>query len=43
MSFLALSNGRDMALVVFVAASHEVFNRVAPQATQIFASLQIAR
>jgi hypothetical protein len=28
---------------VFVAASHDVFNRVAPQATQVFATLQIVR
>jgi hypothetical protein len=43
MSFLAQSNGREIALVVFVAASHDVFNRVAPQATQVFATLQISR
>lgn len=43
MSFLAQSNGREIALLVFVAASHDVFNRVAPQATQVFATLQIVR
>lgn len=43
MSFLAQSNGREFALLVFVAASHDVFNRVAPQATQVFATLQIVR
>lgn len=43
MSFLALSNGRELAMVVFVAASHDVFNRLAPQATQVFTTLQIAR
>lgn len=39
MSFLALGSGGQFALLVFVAASHESFNRVAPQATQVFSTL----
>lgn len=43
MSFLALASGGQFALLVFVAASHDAFNRVAPQATQFFTTLRVAR
>ncbi|MCZ8032704.1 MAG: hypothetical protein ACK5JG_08295 [Pseudomonadota bacterium] len=43
MSFLAQGSGGQFAMLVFVAASHDVFNRVAPQATQLFTTLRIAR
>lgn len=43
MSFLGLGSGGQFALLVFVAASHDAFNRVAPQATQIFTTLRVAR
>ncbi len=43
MSFLAQASGGQFALLVFVSASHDVFNRVAPQATQVFTTLRVAR
>jgi hypothetical protein len=42
MSFLARAAGQQFVLAVFVAASHDGFNRVAPQATQLFVGLQVA-
>jgi hypothetical protein len=41
MSFLAQAQGQQVALVVFVATSHDVFNRVAPQVTEMFTSLRV--
>lgn len=41
MSFLAQGSGGQFAMLVFVAASHEVFNRLAPQATQLFTTLAV--
>jgi len=43
MSFLARAIGQQWVLAVFVAADHDSFNRVAPQATHLFTSLQLAR
>lgn len=43
MSFLALGNGGSFALVVFVAASAETFNRLAPVATEAFRTLEVNR
>lgn len=41
MSFLAQANAQQFALVVFVAASHDSFNRLAPQATEVFKTLKV--
>lgn len=43
MGFLALGDGQRFALVVFVAASHDSFNRLAPQAVEVFRGLSFAR
>jgi hypothetical protein len=43
MSFLAQTQGQQFALVVFVAASAEAFNRLAPVATELFKTLQVVR
>ncbi len=43
MSFLALAQGQQFALMVFVAASDEAFNRLAPAATEMFKTLQVIR
>jgi hypothetical protein len=43
LSFLAQANGGQFVMVVFVAATHDSFNRAAPQATQIFSGLQVVR
>ncbi|MCU0952913.1 MAG: hypothetical protein MUC68_18270 [Burkholderiaceae bacterium] len=43
MGFLALGDGRRFALLVFVAASHDSFNRLAPQAVEVFRALSFAR
>jgi hypothetical protein len=43
MSFLALGRNGKFALLVFVAASDDAFNRVAPQATQMWQGLQVAK
>ncbi|MCX8004627.1 MAG: hypothetical protein N2688_06675 [Burkholderiaceae bacterium] len=43
MSFLARAFGQRMVLAVFVAAGNDSFNRVAPQATRLFTTLQLAR
>jgi hypothetical protein len=43
MSFLAQANGRQFVMLVFVAASDLSFNRVAPQATQLFTTLQVVQ
>jgi hypothetical protein len=42
MSFLAIGRPGGFSMMVFVAASDEAFNRVAPQATQLWQNLQIA-
>ena len=41
MSFLAVGRNGKFALLVFVAASDEAFNRLAPQATQLWQGLQV--
>jgi len=41
MSFLAIGRPGKFALLVFVAASDEAFNRLAPQATQLWQGLQV--
>lgn len=41
MSFLAIGRQGKFALLVFVAASDEAFNRLAPQATQLLQGLQV--
>ena len=41
MSFLALGRNGQFVLMVFVAASDDAFNRLAPQATQIWQGLQV--
>jgi hypothetical protein len=42
MSFLALGRPGGFSMMVFVAASDDAFNRVAPQATQLWQTLQFA-
>jgi hypothetical protein len=42
MSFLAIGRQGQFALLVFVAASDEAFNRLAPLATQLWQGLQVA-
>lgn len=42
MSFLAQAQRGQMVMFVFVAASSEEFNRLAPEATAMFASLSLA-
>jgi hypothetical protein len=42
MGFMALGTPQQFALLVFVAGSHDAFNRLAPQATEVFKSLSIA-
>jgi hypothetical protein len=42
MSFLAIGRPGGFSMMVFVAASDEAFNRIAPQATQMWKDLQIA-
>lgn len=42
MGFMALGTPQQFALLVFVASSHDAFNRLAPQATEVFKSLSIA-
>ncbi len=42
MSFLALGRQGQFALLVFVAASDDAFNRLAPVATQLWQGLQVA-
>ena len=41
MSFLAVGRPGGFALVVFVAATDEAFNRLAPQATKLWQGLQV--
>ena len=41
MSFLAVGRNGKFALLVFVAASDDAFNRLAPQATQLWQGLQV--
>ncbi|MFO1221041.1 MAG: hypothetical protein U1E89_21985 [Burkholderiaceae bacterium] len=41
MSFLATAQQQRFAMVVFVAASHDAFNRLAPQATELFTTLRM--
>ena len=41
MSFLGLGRQGKFVLMVFVAASDDAFNRLAPQATQIWQGLQV--
>jgi hypothetical protein len=43
MSFLAQTQDQQFALVVFVAASAEAFNRLAPVATELFKTLQVVQ
>lgn len=40
MSFLAMTHQQRLAMVVFVAASHDTFNRLAPVATELFTTLK---
>ncbi|MEW5882399.1 MAG: hypothetical protein AB1761_18410 [Pseudomonadota bacterium] len=42
MSFLARALRGQFVLLVFVAATHEAFNRVAPQATELFKTVRVA-
>jgi PAN domain len=42
MSFLAIGRPQGFAMMVFVAASDDAFNRVAPQATQLWQNLELA-
>lgn len=39
MGFMGLGNAKKFALVVFVTSGDDYFNRLAPQATQVFKSL----
>jgi hypothetical protein len=41
MSFLAIGRPGGFSMLVFVAASDDAFNRVAPQATQLWQTLQL--
>lgn len=41
MSFLGLGRSGSFSMMIFVASSDEVFNRLAPQATQMWQTLQI--
>ncbi len=41
MAFMALSNGRQFGLLVFVAATDQAFNQLAPEAVQVFRSLSL--
>lgn len=43
MSFLALGNAGNFAMVVFVAASSESFNRLAPVATETFKTMEVMK
>lgn len=43
MSFLGLGRGGSFSMMIFVASSDEVFNRLAPQATQMWQTLQLAK
>jgi hypothetical protein len=43
MSFLALGSAGSFAMMVFVAASAEAFNRLAPVATQTFRTIEVIR
>lgn len=42
MSFLGMARNGKFALIVFVAASDDAFNRVAPVVTQMWQGLQVA-
>lgn len=42
MGFLALGNQKQVALLVFVAGSDDAFNRLAPQAVELFKTLSFA-
>ena len=41
MGFMALGTQQQFALLVFVASSHDAFNRVAPRAVEVFKSLSV--
>ncbi len=41
MSFMARAIRGQFVMVVFVAATHEGFNRVAPQATEVFKTIRL--
>jgi hypothetical protein len=41
MSFLAIGRPGGFSMMVFVAASDDAFNRVAPQATKLWQNLQL--
>lgn len=43
MSFLALGSAGSFAMMVFVAASPDAFNRLAPVATQTFKTIEVIR
>lgn len=43
MGFMALGTQQQFALMVFVAGNHDSFNRLAPQATEVFKSLSLQR
>lgn len=39
LGFMGLGNGQRFAMLVFVASSHEAFNRLVPQALDVYRSL----
>jgi hypothetical protein len=41
MGFMALGDGRRFGLLVFVAATHDAFNRLAPLAVEVFKGLAL--
>lgn len=41
MGFMALGDNRRFGLLVFVAATHDAFNRLAPQAVDVFKGLAL--
>lgn len=41
LGFMALGDGRRFGMLVFVAANHDAFNRLAPQAVQVFKGLAL--
>jgi len=43
MSFLAIGSAGSFAMMVFVAASPDAFNRLAPVATQTFRTIEVVR
>jgi hypothetical protein len=43
MGFMALGSTQNFGMLVFVAASHDAFNRLAPRAVEVFKSLSLAQ